>query len=109
MTGAALGKSFDWYSDSTPGACPPRSLFVVFTCLLLGISIPALILWIMGYYSALQVFGVVFVGLVACLLLDVLLIYRRYKVWSSHWVCGSCKSVFEYEQKASFGTRWTVS
>jgi hypothetical protein len=109
MAGNALGKSFEWYSERVPQACPPRSLFVVFMGLLVGMSIPAVILWYLGYYSALQALGVVSLCLLACLLLDVLLTYRRYKNWSRHWVCGSCRAVFQHQQGPSFGARLTVS
>ena len=109
MAGNELGKSFEWYSDRIPQACPPRSLFVVFMSLLVGMSVPAVILWYMGFYSALPALGAVSLCLLACLLLDVLLTYRRYKTWSRHWVCGSCKTVFQHQQTPSFGARLTVS
>ena len=109
MTGNTLGKTFQWYSERIPQACPPRSLFVVFMGLLLGLSVPTVILWFMGFYSALTALGVACLCLLACLLIDVLLTYRRYKSWSSYWVCGDCKTVFTTQQTLYFGERVTVS
>ena len=91
---APLLTPFSWYSNRIPGACPPKSLFVVLLLLALGVAIPAVGLWLLGHFLALQWLAVTALLLLAGLLFDVLMTYRRYKAWCGEWLCGECRAVF---------------
>ena len=85
---------FSWYGDHEPQALPPKSLVVIFLLTLLVLAIPAAGFWALGQFPAVTSLMWVFVLLLAFLLLDVLLTYRRYKIWGGQWLCGQCRSVF---------------
>jgi len=85
---------FNWYDQRAPGACPPKSLFVIITLLLLGMTLPLAGLWMLGHFMALGWLALLSVVLLAALLFDVLATYRRYKDWGGQWLCGDCRAVF---------------
>ena len=87
--------AFGWYDTSLPHACPPKSLFVILFLLILGMALPAVGLWLSGFYLALQwLIAMAMLSLLG-LLIDVLLTYRRYKNWGDEWLCGECRGVFK--------------
>lgn len=94
VDGISLEGAFNWYDERARHAYPPRSLFVVLGLLAFGLSIPAVGFWILGYFPALQLLGGIASVLIACLLIDFLLTYKRYKNWVEEWLCGECQSVF---------------
>jgi hypothetical protein len=85
---------FSWYSAGFPHAYPPKSLFVMLLLLMLGMALPAIGLWLLEHYLALQWLSALAMGLIAALLIDVLMTYRHYKKWGGEWLCGECRSVF---------------
>lgn len=87
--------AFGWYSARFPHACPPKSLFVIFFLLSLAMALPAVALWSLGFYLALQWLIVIALLSLPALLIDVLLTYRRYKNWGDEWLCGECRGVFK--------------
>ena len=94
MNEGPLPGVFNWYSEHTPQACPPKSLFVILLLLLLGMTLPTVGLWLLGYTIALSWLARLALLLWAGLLFDVLMTYRRYKTWGGEWLCGECHSVF---------------
>jgi hypothetical protein len=94
MDDTPLTGSFSWYSAGVPHACPPKSLFVMLLLLMLGMVLPAVGLWLLEHYQALQWLSVLSIVLLAALLVDVLRTYRHYKKWGGEWLCGECRSVF---------------
>lgn len=94
MYGAQPQSAFRWYGDGDPKALPPKSLFVMFTILMVVLAVPAIGCWFLQHYSALTGLLLVAALTLAFLLVDVLLTYRRYKVWAGQWLCGCCRGVF---------------
>lgn len=94
MDGTQPRNAFRWYGDADPQALPPKSLFVMFITLMMTLAVPAAGFMVMEHYFALT--WVLYVaGLtLAFLLADVLVTYRRYKVWAEEWLCGRCRGVF---------------
>ena len=85
---------FSWYGDDEPQALPPKSLFVMFLLSIIVLTIPAAGFWVLGHFPAVTMLVSLAVLLMAFLLTDVLLTYRRYKVWGGQWLCGQCRGVF---------------
>ena len=94
MCGIQPQGKFRWYGDTDPQALPPKSLFVMFTILMLALAIPAIGFWFLQHYSAMTWLFYIAVLTLAFLIVDVLLTYSRYKVWAGQWLCSSCRGVF---------------
>ena len=94
MERSTLPGAFDWYATGEPGACPPRSLFVILLVFAMASLLPALGLWYLGLYPAMSWLGVITLLLLVCLLFDALNTYGRYQAWSRQWVCADCQVVF---------------
>ena len=95
MDGAPLGGSFSWYGEEQPQALPPKSLFIVMLALMLAAALPATGLWLLGHYFALRWLALFALLLLAGLLLDVTMTWRRYKSWDGERLCGECRAVFK--------------
>ena len=94
MNGGPAISGFDWYSQRSPRACPPKSLFVTLLALFLGLALPAVGLWHLEHYPALLWMGGAAALLVVCLFIDMQITYRRYRYWAAQWVCGDCRETF---------------
>ena len=94
MDGGTPVGPFSWYDQRAPGACPPKSLFIIIALMLAGMTLPLAGLWMLGHFMALAWLAGLGALLVAALLFDVLATYRRYKNWGGQWLCGDCRAVF---------------
>lgn len=94
MNGASLQGAFGWYDERAHHACPPKSLFVVLLLMTLGAMIPAMGFWVLEHYAAQQWLIAVAGLLLACLVVDAVLTFRRYKDWVGEWLCGDCHQSF---------------
>ena len=94
LLGEPAPEGFHWYLDGADGLSPPRSLLVCVAALSLLAALPAsLALWWFNLALPPVAWLLILVPLLA-LLFDVLTTYRRYKRWSSEWVCDNCHRVF---------------
>jgi hypothetical protein len=94
VEGITLEGVFNWYDKRVRHAYPPKSLFVILGLLVLGLSVPAMGFWFLGHFPALQLLVGIASVLIACLLIDFLLTYKRYRNWVEEWLCGECQNVF---------------
>lgn len=101
MGGEVPGTGFDWYGERTPGACPPRSLFVTLLALFMGLALPAAGLWHFEHYPALVWLAAAAALLLAGLFVDVQITYRRYRRWAAQWVCADCRTIFSRQGRVA--------
>ena len=93
MMGGDQLPGFTWYGESVPGALPPKSLFVRLGVVALGGLLSLVALFYGGMLSPQILVGAAFTiaaAVLSCLLLDVLLTYRRYRDWAAEWLCADC-------------------
>ena len=92
-----MDQAFSWYGEHSPYAFPPKSLFVVLL-LLAAVCVPGLLFWLPEGYAessgAAPLIAMTVAALSTCLVVDVLLTYRRYKAWAKQRLCGDCKKVY---------------
>ncbi len=86
--------TFDWYSLEHDGARPPKSLFLLGIVLFLVVSLPAVVLWSLGWYQLIPWLVAAGTVLVCALVLDILITHKRYRRWASGWVCDECRHTF---------------
>jgi hypothetical protein len=89
----SMDQAFSWYGEHSPRAFPPKSFFVVLL-LLVTVCVPLLFLWLPEGYAVPALIEVGLAALLAALVADLLLTYRRYKVWAKQWLCGHCKKAY---------------
>lgn len=94
MDSTALPGPFSWYALSEHGATPPKSLFVILLAFVLASLLPALGLWYLGFYPAMNWLGSISLLLLVCLLFDAVNTCGRYKAWGREWLCADCRVVF---------------
>jgi len=58
------------------------------------LTIPVTGFWVLEHFPAVTLLLSIAALLLVLLLVDVLLTYRRYKVWVGQWLCGRCRGVF---------------
>jgi hypothetical protein len=102
MEAGCTPRGFEWYSKAFPGALPPKSLFIQFGIVALLMLLP---LWAMSVVGVISVqwlslaFSSSLVMLVACLMIDLLVTYRRYRSWSEQILCAHCQASFARSQE----------
>lgn len=94
MANVCSGTSFSWYNASTPGACPPKSSFVILLGLVGVVVLPLGLYLLAPEFSWLNLSVLIVLTLLTGLLVDILLTSKRYQQWNKQRVCGNCIVVF---------------
>ncbi len=91
----ALPQQFAWYAREGYDLYPPKSLFLILLLLVFMALIPASVFWYAENYPMVEWLALSLLALLACLLVDVLSTYRRYREWSRQWLCADCRRYFQ--------------
>lgn len=106
MEVSRLAGDFSWYRLSAPGACPPKSMFMLLLIFTAVTLVPILGLWYLQLYLVVTWLACALALLLVCLLFDVLNTYRRYKAWSAQWLCARCHADFPFSMAIRAENAW---
>lgn len=102
-----LSGAFNWYTENTPGAFPPRSLFVVLLAMMGVVALPAAAMWMGQAFTAFHWALWALLVLLAGLVYDLCMTHRRYRAWRTQWLCGECRCVFTLTPLPAKCMRWS--